>query len=227
VLFHFASIRCTDCYKDAYQGQLDRFVVKGGCEVCYRVDSWREVAFDHTQTRYPLQGATPAWRARRVTAQRGAAAPAVLRFAGIPQSCDGCHRDPTRGSSREQRGASACERCRTTDNLKASRFDHGRDAAWHLDGAHAEVACSGCHRPETRNGATFIGTSRSPRRAAAATARPGGPPRREAMRRAILVPASALALVLGSVLLLRGQGTTEMPHGDIKLDCGECHTPER
>jgi len=37
----------------------------------------------------------------------------------------------------------------------------------------------------------------------------------------------ALALVLGSVLLLRGQGRTEMPHGDMKMDCGECHTPER
>ncbi len=47
------------------------------------------------------------------------------------------------------------------------------------------------------------------------------------MRRSILVPAGVLTLVLASVLLLRGQGTTDMPHGDMKIDCGECHTPER
>jgi len=47
------------------------------------------------------------------------------------------------------------------------------------------------------------------------------------MRRSILVPVGALTLVLGSVLLLRGQGRTDMPHGDMKMDCGECHTPER
>ena len=47
------------------------------------------------------------------------------------------------------------------------------------------------------------------------------------MRRSILVPAGALTLVFASVLLLHGQGATDMPHGDIKIDCGECHTPER
>jgi hypothetical protein len=47
------------------------------------------------------------------------------------------------------------------------------------------------------------------------------------MRRSILVAAGALTLVLASVLLLRGQGTSDMPHGDMKMDCGECHTSER
>jgi hypothetical protein len=47
------------------------------------------------------------------------------------------------------------------------------------------------------------------------------------MRRAILVALGAPAFVLGSVLLLRGQAATDMPHGDLKIDCGECHTPER
>jgi hypothetical protein len=41
------------------------------------------------------------------------------------------------------------------DNLKASKFDHARDAAYRLDGAHVRLACAACHRPETRNGVTF------------------------------------------------------------------------
>ena len=42
------------------------------------------------------------------------------------------------------------------DNLKASKFDHARDAAYRLDGAHVRLACAACHRPETRNGVTFV-----------------------------------------------------------------------
>jgi hypothetical protein len=50
----------------------------------------------------------------------------------------------------------SCERCHTTDDLKPSRFDHTRDAAYELDGAHARLACSACHLLETRNGVTFV-----------------------------------------------------------------------
>ena len=53
-------------------------------------------------------------------------------------------------------GRVSCERCHTTDGLKASRFDHSRDAAYTLDGAHARLACGACHRPETRGGVTFV-----------------------------------------------------------------------
>ncbi len=46
------------------------------------------------------------------------------------------------------------------------------------------------------------------------------------MRRAILI-ALVAALALVPVLALRGQSTSDQPHGDLKLDCAECHNPER
>ena len=46
------------------------------------------------------------------------------------------------------------------------------------------------------------------------------------MRRPILA-AFIAALVLLPVLVLRGQSTTDEPHGDLQLDCAECHNPER
>ena len=58
------------------------------------MDSWREVAFDHGLTKYPLVGGharvscAPCHR-RRVAAGR----PAALRFAGVPQTCESCHRE--------------------------------------------------------------------------------------------------------------------------------------
>ena len=156
VPLHFASTRCADCHQDPHQGEAARVVAKGGCESCHRVESWRQVAFDHGQTRYPLSDRHA--RAACVACHRRAEAgqPGRLRFAGVPQACEGCHRDPHQGQFAAAGGPVSCERCHTTDDLKPSRFDHSRDAAYELDGAHARLACSACHRLETRNGATFV-----------------------------------------------------------------------
>ena len=156
VPLHFASTRCADCHQDPHQGEAARVVAKGGCEACHRVESWRQVAFDHGQTRYSLSGRHA--RVACVSCHRRAQAgqSARLRFAGVPQACEGCHRDPHQGQFAGTGGPVACERCHTTDDLKPSKFDHSRDAAYELDGAHARLACSACHRLETRNGVTFV-----------------------------------------------------------------------
>ena len=46
------------------------------------------------------------------------------------------------------------------------------------------------------------------------------------MRRPVLA-ALVAALSLVPVLALRGQTTQDQPHGDLQLDCAECHNPER
>ncbi len=163
VPLHFPSTRCADCHKDPHQGEVARFVAKAGCESCHRLDSWRQVAFDHAQTRYPLSGGhsrvacTPCHRRGEA-----AVAPAVLRFVGLTQTCESCHRDPHQGQFARAGAGTSCERCHTTNDLKASKFDHSRDAAYKLDGAHVRLVCSTCHRPEMRNGVTFIRYTRLP-----------------------------------------------------------------
>jgi hypothetical protein len=156
VPLRFASTRCNNCHKDPHQGETAGFVAKGGCESCHSVDSWRQVAFDHAQTRYPLSGGHARVACAPCHRPLDTGSPSRLRFAGVPRTCDGCHRDPHQGQFARAAGSVSCERCHTTQNLKASRFDHARDAAWRLDGAHARVACASCHRPETRGGATFV-----------------------------------------------------------------------
>lgn len=42
-----------------------------------------------------------------------------------------------------------------------------------------------------------------------------------------LLTATAAVLALGPVLLARGQGTSGSPHGELALDCGECHNPDK
>jgi len=157
VPFRFASTRCADCHKDPHRGEAARFVANSGCEACHRVDSWRQVSFDHAQTGYPLSGG----HARVACAschRRGDSAngPPVQRFVGLTRACETCHRDPHQGQFARAAGSTSCERCHTTADLKASKFDHARDAAYKLDKAHARLACSTCHQPKARNGVTFI-----------------------------------------------------------------------
>ncbi len=153
----FATTRCADCHRDPHRGELARFMAKGGCQACHRVESWRQVSFDHAQTRFVLDGAHVRARCdgchRRADA--GGAAP-DLHLAGVPQACAACHRDPHAGQFISGNVAISCERCHGTDSFQASRFDHARDSRYKLDGAHARLACSACHRSETREGRTFV-----------------------------------------------------------------------
>jgi hypothetical protein len=155
VELRIATTRCADCHRDPHRGQVATLVAAGGCESCHAVGSWREISFDHSHTKYALSGrhAQVACAPCHRRPEPGGAAP-VLRFAGAPQACEGCHRDPHLGQF-ARAGAVSCERCHTTADLKASRFDHSRDAAYPLDGAHARLACTACHLPQTRDGVRF------------------------------------------------------------------------
>jgi hypothetical protein len=152
---HFSSTRCADCHRDPHRGEAARLVAKSGCEACHRVDAWRSVSFDHAQTRYPLAGSHERVACVACHRRKEPTGTAELRFAGLATSCGTCHNDPHRGQF-ARTGQTACERCHTTDTVKAAKFDHSRDAAYRLDGAHARLACSACHKPETQAGVRFV-----------------------------------------------------------------------
>lgn len=42
-----------------------------------------------------------------------------------------------------------------------------------------------------------------------------------------VLPILTMGVLLVSVLILRVQGAERSPHGDLAIDCGECHTPEK
>jgi hypothetical protein len=154
--FRFASTRCQDCHKDPHRGELERLSRKQGCEGCHGTDSWRAITFDHARTRFALSGghAKPACAACHKKVDVGTPRERA-QLVGLPVACQACHKDPHAGQFAREGEASSCERCHTTDNVKASRFDHARDSSYALDGAHARVACSACHLRESRNGVTF------------------------------------------------------------------------
>ena len=146
--FRYASTRCADCHRDPHQGDLARYVAEGGCESCHKTESWRALNFDHGKTRLALVAAHARTTCAECHKRIEVGTPRErVQFANLPLTCDGCHGDWHRG----QFTPPTCDRCHLSEDLSAARFDHERDAAFHLAGAHAKLACAACH-PAQKDG---------------------------------------------------------------------------
>lgn len=137
------------------------------CETCHIEHHGREFelifwgeggrdAFDHRQTGWPLRGAHANAGCRDCHRREHVADPGLRAagvdldrtFLGLSTACTACHRDQHRG----QFGDRSCTDCHGMDSWRpAAGFDHAA-TGFPLAGAHARVACAGCHR-ETRDAA--------------------------------------------------------------------------
>ena len=147
---------CATCHVDAHGKKYER------CTDCHDLRGFSPSTIDvaaHAHYRFPLTGAHGAvlcaqchaeMRHAPVTSTLVALARwsgPPLRFAAPAGGCAGCHQSVhgTQFAARADRGA--CESCHDMDAFRpAGRFDHNRDAAFSLKGAHANVPCARCHR---------------------------------------------------------------------------------
>jgi hypothetical protein len=159
---------CVDCHADPHAG---RFRPAGprpksdDCRACHGLDAWRPSRYDvrlHDTSTFKLQGAHVAvpcvachaeLKATPATRSLAAAAASMrpLRFEAPKRSCADCHRNPHGDQFAHRKDRGACEGCH--DQLAfapASRFDHGRDSQYKLEGAHRTTPCKSCH--ETKPG---------------------------------------------------------------------------
>jgi hypothetical protein len=152
--FRFASTACRDCHADPHRGEMERHAAKGGCEACHGVESWR-ATFDHARTAFPLvaQHAGAPCRSCHTSLAKGGGR---VSFAGLTTGCASCHRDPHQGQFARAGSASSCESCHQSSDLKAARFDHRRDSAFPLEGAHAKAPCASCHPSERQGDVAFV-----------------------------------------------------------------------
>jgi hypothetical protein len=143
----FASALCTECHRDPHFGETDQRAAGKGCVACHKVESWKQVSFDHAKTRFLLTGghAKPACAACHPRTDKGTPRERT-RLAATPVLCSACHKDPHQGQL--QRAAStACDGCHGVEIWRRTTFDHARDASFELDGAHRPLACAACHVP--------------------------------------------------------------------------------
>lgn len=137
-----------------------RPAVAGACLDCHTAEAFRPSKVDvaaHRAYAFALEGAHQAvpCEACHPGLKRPAATPALLLaspalaplgFARATTLCADCHQTP-HGTQFEGRArGSDCGVCHGLDAFApAERFDHNRDAAFSLKGAHQNVACGKCH----------------------------------------------------------------------------------
>jgi len=162
---------CGHCHLDPHGS---RFTVKGrvvpACRDCHDERAFSPSVIDvarHQTFSFRLEGAhraVPCIACHEELAPRAATVKAsTLRLAQRPSRrlefpasrsrCQDCHAvanvHGNQFDARADRGA--CSSCHTQDTFRsAAAFDHDRDAAFSLKGAHARVACRQCHvaRPD-------------------------------------------------------------------------------
>jgi hypothetical protein len=155
--FDFQTTACSDCHADPHAAGTSRLAASDGCTGCHDVQAWKAVTFDHDRTTFALDGAhrrTACTDCHRTTRPTGGVR--EIPFTGAPTNCDGCHHDPHEEQFTMDRESSLCTRCHTTIDWNPSRFDHDRDAAFKLEGAHRAVACVDCHPAERRGDEVVI-----------------------------------------------------------------------
>ena len=156
VMMRPATSDCTSCHVDPHANQLPR------CGDCHDVQGFHPTRIDvaeHQRYRFPLEGAHRAVPCASChdamkrphatsTLKLAAWSGAPLSFAAPSGGCRGCHENPHGGQFARRPGGGACESCHDAESFRpARRFDHNRDAAFSLKGAHAGVRCDRCHKP--------------------------------------------------------------------------------
>jgi len=150
VRFRGTPPRCDACHADVHGGRIER--KKGDCGRCHATTAFAEVPegrFDHgAETGFPVRGAhaqatCEACHPRRPRPDAKGRSFGLVseRFAPY-RGCATCHADPHEGRFEER-----CERCHeeTSFRTPGAGFQHGRDAGFPLEDAHAAADCSACH----------------------------------------------------------------------------------
>jgi hypothetical protein len=124
---------CVSCHRasDVHAGKLG-----AQCEQCHTPEGWRaNVSFDHDLTSFPLLGLHVAVSCEQCHATR--------RYHDVGRECIDCHKkdDVHAGSLGKE-----CARCHSPNGWRVWEFDHGKETGFALAGAHAKLACAGCHK---------------------------------------------------------------------------------
>ena len=154
--FVFKSTTCFACHKDPHHGQVDSLVTAFGCESCHSVNDWAEISYDHSRTKFPLEGKHAQTTCFKCHGDTAAAKinRSDLRFVNVRTDCQSCHADVHRNQFAAG-NATDCSRCHTPADWKASKFNH-QTARYKLDGAHQYVACNKCHPTVSDDAGKFV-----------------------------------------------------------------------
>lgn len=110
--------------------------------------------FNHTLAGYQLTGAHAQKKCADCHQSKFISDPKIRAkkstFLGLSKNCVPCHTD-----YHQKTLSQTCSDCHGDDAFKpAAKFSHA-NAAFKLNGSHANVPCTGCHKVTTKNGVKF------------------------------------------------------------------------
>jgi hypothetical protein len=138
---------CSDCHKDPHRGSFPQT-----CQSCHNTSGWKKISlqsleqkFDHSKTRFPLEGKHVSVDCAQCHAGGDFKKPLVFA------KCMDCHKpDPHQGQFAQRADAGECASCHTVNGWKPSTFTVKEHAttAYALQGGHARLECAQCHVPK-------------------------------------------------------------------------------
>jgi len=140
---------CKDCHMpDPHKGQFDARPKKDECAECHSVDGWKPSLFgmkEHDTSHYPLKGKHAQVECAKCHVPAGKDTIYKVKFA----ACADCHNDPHDKQFAVAPYKNRCEDCHTVQDWQRTTFTITKHntSRFPLQGAHAAVPCSDCHKP--------------------------------------------------------------------------------
>lgn len=125
---------CAGCHaKDdrerGHKGQLG-----AQCSRCHNERAWKNTAFDHNQSEFPLAGRHAQIECRQCHVS--------AEFKDAKKDCASCH---AKDDKHKEKLGLRCGDCHDPRGWKPVSFDHNAKSRFKLDGAHIKVECLSCH----------------------------------------------------------------------------------
>lgn len=145
--------RCVDCHKDIHAGQIAlKWYPDNTCDQCHQPTGWNDNVFDHSKTRFKLEGKHLDQQCRKCHIPDDEHK--YGKFEGTSMLCKDCHKD-VHNNQFEVKGIIDCSRCHSFQAWNISKFDHNK-TRFKLDGKHVNAKCDACHKLITIGDDSFV-----------------------------------------------------------------------
>ena len=152
---------CRDCHQDFHRGAFAKDASKGACQACHTVEGFSPSLFsvaEHQKSDYPLSGAHLAVPC--IACHKSGDGP--WRFSFANRDCQVCHVNPHGEEARRASAANpdkGCAFCHGFESWPDVTFDHSA-TGFSLEGRHAAIKCSDCHKRSGSGMLRFSGLKR-------------------------------------------------------------------
>ncbi|HEY9051971.1 MAG TPA: cytochrome c3 family protein [Gammaproteobacteria bacterium] len=136
---------CLSCHKadDVHGGQQGK-----QCHQCHNENSWKQISnFNHDLTSFPLNGQHAILTCEECHSSN--------KFKDTSMACYSCH---AKNDEHKQTLGRNCHKCHNPNSWSLWLFDHNKQTAFELDGAHKNLKCSACHTSQTDGDVTKSST---------------------------------------------------------------------